>query len=79
LPEVCPLLIISHAGYKSVVEDLFAAGDGSLLQYSTTEGDLTLREYIVSVMKEKGVSADVDEILITSGSQQLWIFWVSCF
>lgn len=64
-PELFPMQEI-----KSVVETLFAAGDGSLLQYSTTEGDLQLREYIVSVMKEKGVKADTDEILITSGSQQ---------
>ncbi|KQX40104.1 GntR family transcriptional regulator [Devosia sp. Root436] len=40
------------------------------LQYSTTEGYLPLRQWIVAHMRQRGVPADVDNVLITSGSQQ---------
>jgi 2-aminoadipate transaminase len=41
------------------------------MQYSTTEGFVSLREKIVERMKAKnGISATVDDVLITSGSQQ---------
>lgn len=42
------------------------------LQYSTTEGYTPLREHLRSYMKEKhGVGGENDEILITSGAQQV--------
>ena len=40
------------------------------LQYSTTEGYLPLREFIVEKMGRYGIEASVDNVLITSGSQQ---------
>lgn len=40
------------------------------LQYSTTEGYLPLRELIVEKMGRYGIDASVDNVLITSGSQQ---------
>lgn len=40
------------------------------LQYSTTEGYLPLREFIVAKMGQYGIEASVDNVLITSGSQQ---------
>lgn len=41
------------------------------MQYSTTEGFVSLREKIVERMKAKnGITATVDDVLITSGSQQ---------
>ncbi len=40
------------------------------LQYSTTEGYLPLREFIVQKMGEYGIKATPDNVLITSGSQQ---------
>ncbi|KPK36594.1 MAG: aspartate aminotransferase [Phycisphaerae bacterium SG8_4] len=48
------------------------AEDGrNVLQYSTTEGYLPLREYIAERYSErKGLEVDPDEILITNGSQQ---------
>jgi 2-aminoadipate transaminase len=43
----------------------------NVLQYSTTEGYLPLREYIAErYRKKKGLNVDSDEILITNGSQQ---------
>lgn len=44
----------------------------SVLQYSTTEGYMPLREHLKSYMKEKhGVGTDADGVLITSGAQQV--------
>ncbi|MHA6262993.1 aminotransferase-like domain-containing protein [Arenibacterium sp. CAU 1754] len=40
------------------------------LQYSVSEGHLPLRKWIVGEMARLGVPCDVDNILITSGSQQ---------
>ena len=40
------------------------------LQYSATEGYLPLRQWIVDYMAGYGIEAKVDNILITSGSQQ---------
>ena len=43
----------------------------NVLQYSTTEGYLPLRQYIADRYKKRlGLSVSPDEILITSGSQQ---------
>lgn len=46
--------------------------DGAnVLQYSTTEGYLPLREYIAErYLARKGIRVDCNEILITNGSQQ---------
>ena len=40
------------------------------LQYSTTEGFTPLRKHIVDRMKKLQINTNVDNILITSGSQQ---------
>jgi DNA-binding transcriptional MocR family regulator len=40
------------------------------LQYSTTEGYLRLRRWIAEYMGRRGVPCDVENIVITSGSQQ---------
>lgn len=48
-------------------------GDGnhsSSLQYSTSEGYLPLREWIVGQMAAQGIDCTPENILITSGSQQ---------
>ena len=40
------------------------------LQYSTTEGYLPLRQWIADHMVSRGVPAGLDNILVTTGSQQ---------
>ncbi len=64
-PEMFPLKEIKAAFCR-----VLAKGDGSVLQYSTTEGFLPLREYIAAKMREKGLEAGPDNILVTNGSQQ---------
>lgn len=64
-PELFPLKEI-RAAFSHVLD----GDDPSALQYSTTEGYLPLREYIAARMREKGLEAGPDNILITNGSQQ---------
>jgi len=74
--------IISFAGGLPApeifpVEEFRAATDAVLvkqgrkaLQYSTTEGYLPLRQFIVQKMARYGIEATPENVLITSGSQQ---------
>lgn len=64
-PELFPVAEFSAAA-RRVLKD---AGSQAL-QYGTTEGYLPLREFIVQKMSAYGIQASVDNVLITSGSQQ---------
>ena len=65
-PISFPVKKIQEATDKILEED----GE-NILQYSTTEGYLPLREYISErYLKNSGVVVPPDEILITNGSQQ---------
>lgn len=64
-PELFPLDALKDA-CNAVLNEEGAAS----LQYSTTEGYVPLREAINRRMKAVGINAPVDNILITSGSQQ---------
>jgi len=66
-PELFPLDAIAEAH----AEVLANARDGrAALQYSVTEGFGPLREWVVARLARRGVKVTVDEVLITSGSQQ---------
>jgi len=65
-PKLFPVQEVTEASVKVLAED----GE-NVLQYSTTEGYLPLREYIADrYHKKKGLKVSSDEILITNGSQQ---------
>jgi 2-aminoadipate transaminase len=64
-PELFPVEIIARAH-----AEVFAESGAAALQYSTTEGWLPLRTWIVNRMNAKGISCDTERILITNGSQQ---------
>ncbi|MBL7189136.1 MAG: PLP-dependent aminotransferase family protein [Phycisphaerae bacterium] len=65
-PQLFPVKDLADATAKVLAED----GE-NVLQYSTTEGYLPLRQYIAErYSKRKGLEVDPDEILITNGSQQ---------
>lgn len=55
---------------QKATNDIFNDDGKDILQYTGTEGYLPLREMIVADYKRKGINIDVDEILITNGSQQ---------
>jgi 2-aminoadipate transaminase len=64
-PELFPKAQMAEAFYRAISEE----GEKSL-QYSTTEGHAPLRAWIAARMQAKGIRAEADNILITSGSQQ---------
>ncbi|HHU20627.1 MAG TPA: PLP-dependent aminotransferase family protein [Bacilli bacterium] len=65
-PDSFPIKEIQQASEK-VLSDY----GSSVLQYSSTEGYLPLREYIAERYYQRfGLNVEADEILITSGSQQ---------
>jgi 2-aminoadipate transaminase len=64
-PELFPVSEIARAHAQ-----VFAEEGAAALQYSTTEGWRPLREWIAARMRGRGVAADADRVLITSGSQQ---------
>jgi DNA-binding transcriptional MocR family regulator len=58
-------------GLRAAFQQVLDADDARrTLQYSTTEGDPALRAAIAARMAGRGLAADPDELLITSGSQQ---------
>jgi 2-aminoadipate transaminase len=54
---------------KIAYEKVFASGNSSL-QYGLTEGFIPLREAVKAKMGGKGISSAIDNILLTTGSQQ---------
>jgi 2-aminoadipate transaminase len=64
-PELFPVKAIAEAH-----ETVFSSQGSAALQYSTTEGWKPLREWIGRRMQSRGINADSDNVLITSGSQQ---------
>jgi 2-aminoadipate transaminase len=64
-PELFPVQAFAEAARKVLQEQ-----GSKALQYSTTEGYRPLREFIVDRMGRYGIPANVDNVLLTSGSQQ---------
>jgi len=64
-PETFPLEVVATAHAEVFAED----GAGAM-QYATTEGWRPLREWIARRMQARGVNAQADRILVTTGSQQ---------
>ncbi|MFY0679117.1 MAG: PLP-dependent aminotransferase family protein [Thalassovita sp.] len=51
-------------------ECLSDGGHAQALQYAPSEGNVALREWIVTRMASLGVPCDIDNIIVTAGSQQ---------
>jgi DNA-binding transcriptional MocR family regulator len=66
-PALFPLTDIRNA-YQAVLADDSSASRA--LQYSASEGDPALRDWIVGYMAGKGVACEPENILITNGAQQ---------
>ncbi|MDR0431776.1 MAG: PLP-dependent aminotransferase family protein [Bifidobacteriaceae bacterium] len=60
-----PLELISK-----VTADLIALHGDVALQYGSGQGHPVLRDHIVTVMGEEGISAHPDDVVVTTGSQQ---------
>lgn len=55
---------------RAITDDLLSSGDASVLQYGPTRGFAPLIEALVESMRERGIAAATDEVIVTSGSQQ---------
>ena len=64
-PELFPVEALAEAHAQ-----VFSSEGRAALQYSTTEGWSPLREWIAHRMLSRGVEAEADNVLVTSGSQQ---------
>jgi 2-aminoadipate transaminase len=55
---------------RIIANELLTGSDGSVLQYGPTRGYRPLLESIVGVLDARGIKASLDEVMVTSGSQQ---------
>ncbi len=64
-PELFPIAELARAH-----AEVFASEGAAALQYSTTEGFVPLREWLVARYARQGLATEVDRVLVTAGSQQ---------
>jgi 2-aminoadipate transaminase len=64
-PEMFPIEQV-----KAAADTVLTEVGAQALQYSTTEGYTPLREFLVRQMARYGIKVGIDNIVITSGSQQ---------
>src|SRR5918999_2445800 len=55
---------------RDISNELLSGKDSTVLQYGATRGYKPLLESIVDVMRRRNLPTTVDELLITTGSQQ---------
>jgi 2-aminoadipate transaminase len=56
--------------FSEIARELLSGTDGSVLQYGPTRGFRPLREAIVALMKERDIQTSVDQLVVSTGSQQ---------
>lgn len=64
-PKAFPVSII-----KEISSELLEENGATILQYGQTEGLMELRELLAERLQKDGIEADMDNILITVGSQE---------
>ncbi len=65
-PQTFPIDFI-----RDITSDVLSKDGGKVLQYGVTEGYPPLRESITERMRDKGMDASVDNVMVVSGSQQV--------
>lgn len=56
--------------FADITRELLSGADGNVLQYGPTRGYKPLLESIAAIMEQRGARTSVDQLLITTGSQQ---------
>jgi 2-aminoadipate transaminase len=56
--------------FSEISRDLLTGSDGTVLQYGPTRGFKPLLEEISAIMAARGVTASLEQLLVTTGSQQ---------
>ena len=55
---------------REIASELLDGSDGTTLQYGPTRGYQPLLESIIGVLRARGITAPLEDLIITSGSQQ---------
>jgi 2-aminoadipate transaminase len=55
---------------RAICDELLSGADASVLQYGPTRGYTPLLDALVEVLRERGIAAQLGEVIVTSGSQQ---------
>jgi 2-aminoadipate transaminase len=55
---------------RDIANGLLGGSDGSVLQYGPTRGHRPLLDAILGILDARGIRATLDEVMVTSGSQQ---------
>jgi 2-aminoadipate transaminase len=64
-PETFP-----WAEFREIAATLLSGSDGSVLQYGPTRGYRPLLDAITGIMANRGITTALDELIVTTGSQQ---------
>jgi 2-aminoadipate transaminase len=56
--------------FREIAAELLTGQEGSVLQYGPTRGIKPLLEGLIEILTSRGVMATVDQLLVTTGSQQ---------
>ncbi|MER5941799.1 PLP-dependent aminotransferase family protein [Streptomyces sp. NPDC001928] len=62
--------LFDRDGIAAAFRDVLAETPAQALQYSTTEGEPSLRTGLAARVSARGLATDADDLLITTGSQQ---------
>lgn len=62
--------LFDAAGIRAAYDAVLRESPRQVLQYSTTEGDPSLRAAVAARLTRRGLPTDPDDLLITAGSQQ---------
>ena len=55
--------------FREIANSLLTGKDGTVLQYGPTRGFKPLLEATLEVLEQRGISASLEQLMITSGSQ----------
>ena len=58
------------AEFREITRELLTGADGDVLQYGPTRGFKPLLEALAGIMASRGISTSLDNLLVTTGSQQ---------
>lgn len=61
-PELFPL-----RNWQRATELALSGGGNGLMNYTTSQGDLTLRSILAEAVRERGISAGPDEVMVVAG------------
>ncbi len=55
---------------RAIASEVLTGRDGNVLQYGPTRGHRPLLESILAILEERGIASPLEDLIITSGSQQ---------